>query len=56
MTRRILRAMLTDVVAAEYSWLGFKKKKVFSQLILKDVLFGMYKRIFLVNVLHMRDG
>lgn len=44
MARRILRALIIDSVAAEYSWLGQKKKKIFSVLLIKDVIFGMYHR------------
>ncbi|XP_046403545.1 uncharacterized protein LOC124169102 isoform X3 [Ischnura elegans] len=44
MAKRILRALMTDSVAADYSWLGQKKKKVFSVLLLKDVIFDVFRK------------
>ncbi|XP_039298695.1 uncharacterized protein LOC111043963 [Nilaparvata lugens] len=42
--RRILKSTMSDHFAANYSWIGFKKKKVFSSLHLKEAIFSGVRR------------
>ncbi|XP_046404881.1 uncharacterized protein LOC124170221 isoform X3 [Ischnura elegans] len=37
---RVMKTLISDSLAGEFSWLGFKKKRPFSQLKLKEVING----------------
>ncbi|RZF46994.1 hypothetical protein LSTR_LSTR011857 [Laodelphax striatellus] len=47
--RRILKSTMTDEYASNYSWIGFKKKKVFSSLRLKEAIFSMLHSYYNVS-------
>ncbi|XP_054259856.1 uncharacterized protein LOC128984547 [Macrosteles quadrilineatus] len=52
--KRLLRRMFSDELAKNYSYLGFKKKRVFADLRLKSVLFGTNGAILLQKPINLK--
>jgi len=50
MVKRIIEKIFANELAVQYSWLGFKKKKIFSNLITSQIIISKYFKIYVYTM------